>query len=37
MFVQKYGLHLMCRIQANLNEKAVVLFYPENFFTPSPG
>jgi len=35
MFVQKFGLLLMYRIQANVDKKAV-FFYPEKaFFTPS--
>jgi len=39
MFVQKYGLLLLVfRTQSNLDERAVVFFYPEKFFvTPSPG
>jgi len=38
MFVQKCGLLLMYRVQANLDEEAVVFFYPEKvFFTPLPG
>jgi len=32
MFVQKRGLHLMYRTQANLDEKAVAFFYPEKVF-----
>jgi len=34
MFVQKCGLLLMYRIQANLDEKAVVFFYPDKVFLP---
>jgi len=34
MFVQKCGLLLMYRIQANLDEKAVVFFTQKKFFYP---
>jgi len=37
MFVQKCGLLLMYRIQANPDERAVVVFSPrKSFFTPLP-
>jgi len=34
MFVQKCGLLLMYRIQANLDVKAVIFFIQKKFFLP---